>query len=359
MEEVRRESTSECAVRVLESTGESAECTPMDICEERNVSMVRTFREFRIGAVNTRVTEGRCELDNHADTCVVGPGTALVIHEFPERARVFGYDESVAQATDCRIVSAVVAYDCPQSGDVFMVTIHQAILIPSLKTNLLCSMQMRDNDVRVNDEPKFMVPNPTDEHHAITVPCYQDTDGLTIPLSLHGVTHYFPCRKPTKSEYEHSDLSKRIELTAESPTWDPKTDRFDQQESNCVPPEEIIRTKLNREATVMAIETRSAYVSALQSFPDEYDYLENELGMALSGNAKTIDVRIKAVHSGKRRDGVSAQDLAKNWCITLEAAQRTLDATTQRGVRTRLHELLSRRFTTNERPTTTISENTA
>ena len=109
----------------------------------------------------TIVDENRCELDIHADTCAVGPDTVLVIQEYSERARVFGYDESVSPSVNCKIVSAVVAYDCPSTRRTYMVTIHQAILIPALKTNLLCCMQMRDNDVRVNDEPKCTVPNPT------------------------------------------------------------------------------------------------------------------------------------------------------------------------------------------------------
>jgi hypothetical protein len=35
-----------------------------------------------------------------------------------------------------------------------MIVIHQDILIPRMKANLLGTMQMRDNDVRVNDEPR-------------------------------------------------------------------------------------------------------------------------------------------------------------------------------------------------------------
>jgi hypothetical protein len=32
-------------------------------------------------------------------------------------------------------------------------------------------MQLRDNhDLQVNDKPKYMVPNPTKDHHAIVIP---------------------------------------------------------------------------------------------------------------------------------------------------------------------------------------------
>ena len=99
-----------------------------------------------------------------------------------------------------------------------MLIIHQAILIPGMKANLLSPMQLRDNDLRVNDEPKFMVPNPTEDHHAIYIPEVKgESPALRIPLSLHGVTSYFPTRKPTRDEYEKSELDYHLELTSESP----------------------------------------------------------------------------------------------------------------------------------------------
>ena len=48
-----------------------------------NVSMSTTTREDEV----------RPELDNHADTCVVGDNTALVICEFNQTVRVHGYTE--------------------------------------------------------------------------------------------------------------------------------------------------------------------------------------------------------------------------------------------------------------------------
>jgi hypothetical protein len=46
----------------------------------------------RLGSIHVTVndTEFRTELDSHADTCVVGEETALVIHDFEKPVRVFG-----------------------------------------------------------------------------------------------------------------------------------------------------------------------------------------------------------------------------------------------------------------------------
>ena len=58
---------------------------------------------------------------------------------------------------------------------------------------------------------------------------------------------------------------------------------------------------------------------------------------------------VASVASGIRKPCIQAAKLAKNWGIGLETATRTVEATTQRGLRTVLHNTLSRRFRTNDR----------
>ena len=72
-------------------------------------------------------------------------------------------------STQAQVVSAAVAYDCPAMGDTYMLVIHQAVAVPSMQYILLSSMQLQDNDVCVNDEPKYLAPNPSQEHHSITI----------------------------------------------------------------------------------------------------------------------------------------------------------------------------------------------
>ena len=83
---------------------------------------------------------------------------------------------------DADCLGHVVAYDDPASGETVILRVHQAVHIPTLTNNLLCPMQMRLNDVVINDCPKFVHDNPTDTTHTIMVK--GDTDTLIIPLSL-------------------------------------------------------------------------------------------------------------------------------------------------------------------------------
>jgi hypothetical protein len=187
----------------------------------------------RISSMSSSTTEFRTELDSHADTSVVCEDTALIIADFERPVTVFGYDEDPSKSRVCKTVSAVVAYDHHDSGVAKMLIIHQAILVPRLKANLLGTMQLRDNGVRVNDEPKYMALNPTNETHALLVPrLHENDDPLLIPLSLYNVASYFPTRKPSREEFDSSDLEDHYELTYESPEWDPRSDDFANQEAS-------------------------------------------------------------------------------------------------------------------------------
>ena len=100
--------------------------------------------------------------------------------------------------------------------------------------NLLPPMQIRLNDVRVNDQPKFLTENPSDDTHAIILPDPESKDGkYIIPLSFKGVTSTFPTRKPTVEEYENENC-KQFELTFESPDFDPLSTRYEEQEDALV-----------------------------------------------------------------------------------------------------------------------------
>eukprot|EP00978_Attheya_sp_CCMP212_P042672 scaffold264194_cov49-Attheya_sp.AAC.2 len=93
--------------------------------------------------------------------------------------------------------------------------------------NLLCPMQLRMNEVMIDDCPKFLHLHLTDETHAIKVPGADSEDDYLIPLSLQGVTSFFPTRKPTMREWENC---RQIELTSESPEWDPHDSMYADQE---------------------------------------------------------------------------------------------------------------------------------
>ena len=165
----------------------------------KTASCISVFKTFWISSL-TCSSDSNCELDSHADTCVLGKN-AYIFLDHDRAVDIIGYDRSKGtSAKNMKTVSSALAYDDQATGKTTILVVHQAIHIPTMGSNLLCPMQAQMNDIKVDETPKFLTENPTDIMHAISG---KDADGIqvTIPLSLKGVTSYFPIRKPTKEEF--------------------------------------------------------------------------------------------------------------------------------------------------------------
>jgi hypothetical protein len=173
-------------------------------------------------------TEHPTDLDSHADTCVVGMN-ALIVHVLDKKVNVSGFDPSQGKVKDLNLVSAALAYNDPVSGEVIILMINQAAHVHTMVNDLLCPMQMLLNDVEVNDSPKFLLKHPDDTSHALRI--RQDGDDFNIPFALHGVTTYFPTRKPSTQELA---TCRQFSLTSEEPQWDPSSTSFNKQEEATV-----------------------------------------------------------------------------------------------------------------------------
>ena len=79
----------------------------------------------------------------------------MIVHDLNCPVNVVGYNTLKGTMTpNCQTVSAAVVYDYPMTGEVFIIEINQAILKYHLHNNLLCPIQMRMYDVKVNEIPK-------------------------------------------------------------------------------------------------------------------------------------------------------------------------------------------------------------
>ena len=170
--------------------------------------------------VSVNDTRSRTELNSHGDTTAVGSSSTLVLCDYKQPVCVHGYTTDVASNDNCCIVSAVVAYDHPETGDTYMLVFNQTILIDHLPTTLVSPMQLQDIGICVNDKPKSSIVVPSD-NGSIT---------LQILLHIQGVTMYFDSRKLTKQEFKACNL--KIDMTTDLPDWDPLTTWFEEQENS-------------------------------------------------------------------------------------------------------------------------------
>ena len=283
------------------------------------------------------------ECDSHADTSVVGK-ECLIVHDFERPVKVSGYDPREG-TKEYRTVTGVVAYDHPQTGQTYMLVVNQAIEVPHLQNHLLCPMQCRMNGVKVDELPKFLAKTPDETMHAVQVVDPLDESPLYIPMSLVGVTSYFPVRKPTVKEWEDGTCPQ-IELTAEEPCWDPGSSDLGKQEDSMMDfrGQVVIRDTAARGQMVINSVTASTNVDAADITDDE------NLGLALEAKvcvwSKLLKVGVSRSKTSPKIDHIK---LSKKWGISPHKAKRTVKRTTQRGVRTVLHPSLSRRFRTNDR----------
>jgi len=146
------------------------------------------------------LSETTLELDSHADTSILG-WHALIILDYNRPVSVVGYDESLGSHIYWT-VSGVVAYTDPQTGRTLHLIINQAIHIPHLDHHLLCPMQCRVNDVTVDETPKFLASQPTDQTHALTLTDPEDPLlPVILPLELRGVTSLLYVRNVDSDDF--------------------------------------------------------------------------------------------------------------------------------------------------------------
>jgi hypothetical protein len=148
----------------------------------------------------------------------------MIINKTDCQVSVTPFIKSFGSIQKFPIITAVIEYDKPRSGKVYILVIHQALYFPERKRCLLCPMQMRLNDVVLNERPKFFTKHPTDLYHAIIL------EDLTISLYIFNVACFFHGRTATRTEY---DKCERIDLTYPSPEWSPNSELYAEEESKC------------------------------------------------------------------------------------------------------------------------------
>ncbi|KAI2506148.1 Reverse transcriptase (RNA-dependent DNA polymerase) [Fragilaria crotonensis] len=301
-----------------------------------------------LGSLDVTVEESRTDLDSHADQCAVGHNS-LIVHDYDRPINVSGYDPAGPIAKDMRTVSAALAYDDPLSGATVILLVHQAIYIPELSHNLLSPMQVRINDVIINETPRFLTENPDEFTHSILIPEPDMDRPYVIPRTSWSHL-YIP-----NPQTDNGGIRNPSSLVSHKRRPTVRSAR---------PSIRFTRTCDHR----ICVESRGPYwgrsvSTALFSIP--HPCCGEGKGNCRWIDAATLSLKqISVTHDDallaqslsvlqKHGTGVGKQytpeQLASNWGIDLTTARRTIDVTTQRGVRTVLHPTLSRRFRTNDR----------
>ncbi len=216
--------------------------------------------------------------------------------------------------------------------------INQAIHIPHLDHHLLCPMQCRVNDVTVNNLPKFLAADPTDQTHALTLTDPNNPlQPVILPLILRGVTSLLNVRSTTIDEFNSHD-HLRLHLTSETLAWDPMTDLYEQQENTMMD----YSGNIVRDA---AMRGPKLILNELQSLTTDLADLTHDCNFHQFLTSHVVVSSVNASLSGhvqlQKTAPIDFMTLADWWAITLDRAKKTVQWTTQQGVRTCLNPTLT------------------
>ena len=123
------------------------------------------------------------------------------------------------------------------------------------------------NDVTINNLPKFLAVDPTDQTHALTI---RDQDDLTqtyiLQLTLRGVILLLYVRKPSHDEWNKGEF-RCLALTLQTLTWDLTDPSYEEQDNAMIDHagQVVERTVLRGRNATLAI---NALASSVETVAD-------------------------------------------------------------------------------------------
>ena len=141
-----------------------------------------------------------------------------------EKVNIFPFSEKLSAVKDIPITMVVTIWEDPQTGEMWLLIIHEALYFGlGLQELLLCPNQLQTHSIKVDNTPVQFNPNSS---HSTVVP-----DQVEIPLDMHGVASSFQTCLLTDEEIERycDGELQLVELTADMP-WEPYSSKFAERE---------------------------------------------------------------------------------------------------------------------------------
>lgn len=301
-----------------------------------------------LGSYNT---VSATELDSHADSPVVGK-FCQVLEDTGRKARVSGFTSELGKPLVVKVVNAAIAYDCEHTGKTYILVVCNALYFENMEVNLIPPFVMRLAGVEVDECPKFLSKNPTEENHSIYFP----EEDIRMHLQLEGIISYLPSRRPSHEEIKEAE-GHYLLLSPNLPEWDPHNDIYKDQEygmtdyNGNLKPRDHTRSLLcqvEMKSSSSEVPTNHIMCSALNQ--SSLDIVSDPYSFAAAVNEPyEVAVGISSVQSKHRKGQVKIHELAERLNISLEMAKKTIQSTTQLGVRTVTEPTLTRKYQTNDR----------
>ena len=270
---------------------------------------------------------GRNEIDNHADTICAGANWTVL--EFTgEYCNVSPFSSQYKPLEGVPIAKCATVFVFENTGTVVLLIADQVLWFGNdIPTSLINPNQLRAHGIQVCDDP-------WDPFRHIGI----ETENGRIPLTANGSTLFFNSYSPSPNEL---DYLPPLHLTG--PRWNPHdlvmpTSKFPLLSVSstracfaaCTSPYESDRILGQISPVFDPCIAASMYASAIS------------IDASIRAHAKTTGThqdRLAAAITGSRHANVTPENVARLWSVGLDTAKRTLQVTTQQGIRTAVHPL--------------------
>ena len=120
----------------------------------------------------------------------------------------------------------MVAYDCKQTHQVYLLIARNALYVESMENNLVHPFILREAGLQLKDVPKIHCDDPNDDDHTI-----QDLEtGMFIRLELDGVFSVFnTTRAPEPDDLENGIV---VIIIPEGRNWNPYCEVYAENEAS-------------------------------------------------------------------------------------------------------------------------------
>ena len=197
----------------------------------------------------------------------------LEINDTGKTAHVDSFSKDAGSISSVRIVDAICAYDCPLSGNTYLLVMRNGLSIPGNENNLIPPFLMSEAGLDVNTKPKIHCKSPTVSDHSI----FDEESGLRIPLMLNGIFSSFETRQLSKQEMTNPDDYEMIFLSPDSPVWNPYDESYAENEAALMTRRGEIVSSIPPRHDLLEAADISALTSARPSSPTAVDFFDDEV----------------------------------------------------------------------------------
>ena len=289
-----------------------------------STSRPRNMSQSNRRASRALPTDGRIELDSHANMVVLG-SNALVLHYTGNECEVSPYSDEYEAISNVPVVRGATLWTDQNDNHGYILVFNEALWMGDslphslINPNQLCAYSTLVQDNLFSRDPLVIEPPNND---------------VTIPLSTLGTIIYADTRVPTQEELA---ALPHVVLTADSP-WDPHHIQFPSCDMEAV--------KFNATQTHKRCQLIDNVEPGIQGTVHDPATLITRLISSIQVHNPTVtkdDLPMaKTFHSTERKQNVSAADISERWFIGLQHAANTIKATTERLLRSRILPLARR-----------------